>query len=255
MASAAFVCLIADDAAAENNVEWVDSSSELIAGEAYAKVGTNVYFLLKGDENYYYTAQLVDRDGNVKDDAISSSYAKGTLGSTSQKRITVKVPAASGDYRLNVKYYTSQDDMDAGTNPIYTMDNKSLKAVDPITLKATVTNSGSSSMQLNVFFTIDGERVEDSAKTITVAAGKSTDVTYEYIIKDTRDFTYSLSADGYVDESIIKGLNVTKSAYTSANDYTFITVILAIVIVALVVAMAFILRKPVVNTGKPKARR
>lgn len=252
---AVFVCLVADDVSAENNVEWVDSSSELIPGEAYAKVGTNVYFLLKGDENYYYIAQLKDSNGNVMEDAISSSYAKGSLGSTSERRITVKTPASSGDYRLNVKYYATQDDRDADTNPVYTMDNKSLKAVDPIVLKATVTNSGSSSMQLNVYFTIDDERIEDSAKTITVAAGKSTDVTYEYIVKDTKQFTYSLRADGYIDDTIIKGLNENKTAYTSANDYTFITVILAAVVVALVIAMAFILRKPVVNTGKPRARR
>jgi len=244
MLSATFICLAADDSDAVNDV-----TSDV----DYAKVGTNVTFTLTGDQNYYYTAVLKNSSGQEQSSAISSSNAKGSLGSDNTKDITVKTPSSAGDYTLTVKYFETTADRDEDKS-VETF-NLSLKAVEAITLKATVTNSGSSSMELNVYFTMDGKKIDDSAKTITVSAGKSTDVTYEYITKDTRQFEYALEADGYIDESIIKGLGESKTAYTSADDFTYITVILAVVIAILIIAAAFILRKPVVNKGKPRARR
>ncbi len=237
---AVFCCFVADDADAANNV----SESQ------FAKVGTNVTFTLTGDENYYYTAALTDRDGNVQSGAISTSDAKGSLGSDSTKEITVKAPSKSGDYTLTVKYYS-----DGAYESLVDTFTRNVKAVDPIVLKATITNSGDSTMELNVYFVINGEEATDSHKTVKVEAGKSSDVTYEYIVENVSQFKYCVQAEGYINENVIKGLGQEVTVFTSADDYTPITIFAAIIIVVMIVAMVFVLRKPVVNKGKPKARR
>ena len=235
-----FCCVIADDADAANSV----SESQ------FAKTGNSVTFTLTGDMNYYYTAVLTDGSGNEQSGAISSSDAKGSLGSSSTKEISVKAPSKAGDYTLTVKYYS-----DAEYESVVDTFTRNVKSVDPIVLKATVTNSGDSTMELHVYFVINGSKAENSDKTVKVEAGKSSDVTYEYVTENAEQFRYCIEADGYIDSSVIKGLGEEVTVYTSANDYTMITVLLVIIVVVMLVAMVLVLRKPVVNKGKPKARR
>ena len=240
MLGALFCCVIADGADAVNSV----SESQ------YAKTGNTVTFTLTGDESYNYTAVLTDGSGEQQSGAISSSDAKGSLGSDSTKTISVKAPSKAGDYTLTVKYYSDEEYKD-----VVETFTRNVKSVDPIVLTAKITNSGDTTMELNVYFVVNGNEMTDSHKTVKVEAGKSSDVKYEYVTENVGQFNYCIQADGYIDSSVIKGLGEEITVYTSANDYTVITIMMVILIVVLAVLVVFILRKPVVNKGKPKARR
>ena len=126
-------------------------------------------------------------------------------------------------------------------------------------MKATITNNGESTISLYVHFLVkeDGKavKVEGSEKIIDVDAGKSKDATCEYITKNASSVEFCVSSDSDSAKSLVTGLDTWKTAYGSDNDYTFLIVFLVIVIVIMAAVMIWIIRKPVVNTGKPRSRR
>lgn len=228
----------------------ISSATNSVSADQFAKKGTAVTFDLEGDSSYNYTAVLTDSNGKEMSGAISSSDAKGSLGSDAKKTISVTAPSTAGNYTLTVKYFSDE----SYEQQVWSV-QRTLKSVDPIVLKATITNSGDVDMPLSVYFVVNGEKVDDSVQTVTVAKGGSKDVTYDYVVDGVSDFKFTLESDGFIDGSIISGLGDEKSVYASANDYTVLTAVLVVVLIITLIAMALILRKPVVNTGKPKARR
>ena len=133
--------------------------------------------------------------------------------------------------------------------------NVPLKVVDAITLKFTLKNEGDSDIEFEAYFKINGEKVDLSVQTVTVPANGTKDVTYDYYVKDVEDTTYCLSTDSVAIHNSVTGLDEEKTFYAHDADYTVITTIVVIVLIILAVILFFVMRKPVVNRGKPKGRR
>ncbi|MFA6709867.1 MAG: hypothetical protein WCR83_00885 [Candidatus Methanomethylophilaceae archaeon] len=225
--------------------------TDVEGNSTYVETGGTVTFTLSGDAAYYYTASLLNSSGTAQSGAVSSS---GTLGSTTfTSTTTVTAPTTAGNYTLSIVFYEdSTKAVQISTKAV------PLKVVDPVKLTATLSNNGEIAMTISVFFVINGERVTDSEKTVTVAANGTEDVTYDYVVKDLSDSTsFYLASDDSTIAGKISGLGPdnTQSFYTSANDYTLIISVVSIVLVLLVIITVYIYRKPVKNFGKPKARR
>jgi len=229
-----------------------DGAYTNVEGSAtYVETGGTITFTLSGDATYYYTASLLNSSGKAQSGAVSSS---GTLSSTTfTSTTTVTAPTTAGNYTLSIVFYkdsTKAVQISAKDVP--------LKVVEPVKLTATLSNSGEISMTLSVFFVVNGEKIEDSEQTVTVAANGTKDVTYEYVIKDLSNSTsFYLASEDSTIAGKISGLGPdnTQHFYTSANDYTLIISLVTIVLIVLVILTVYIYRKPVKNLGKPKARR
>ena len=178
------------------------------------------------------------------------SPSKGTIGTSGKATITVTAPATSGDYTFVAKFYES-----SSSTEVLAEKRVPLKVVDPITLKFTLKNTGATDVTISTYFKINGEKVEDSISSVTITANGTKDVTYDYIVKDVTDTTYSLESDNVISGSGISGLSVEKKFYSSDSDYTVLTVISVIILVIVLIALLVVYRKPVVNKGKPKGRR
>ncbi len=232
----ALCCDIAStDAADSGNIEFVDND--------YGKVGSTLKIKIHGDMVYEYTAMIGDGSSG------SISPSSGTLDNERTAELTITLPSKAGDYKIEITYKLDGEEK--------SKISANVKAVDPITLKATVKNSGKTDISFNAFFIVDGEKKDDSHQWVTVTAGGTKDVTYDYIIKDTKNIKYCLDSEDDLIKQYVKGLGEEnmKEVFTGKNDYTVITVILSIIVVVLVLVTIWVVRKPVINKGKPKARR
>ena len=237
----AFVCIVVADSS--------DAVSVNVEPETdFCGVDKTVKYRVTADGTYYYIASFLDSDGNSTG---SISPSKGSIGSTGKVTITVTAPSTSGDCMFNIKFYESKDTTDV----LLAEKNVPLKVVDPITLKFTLKNDGSTDVTISTYFKINGEKVEDSESSVTISANSTKDVTYDYIVRDVTDTTYSLESDNEISGKAITGLGVEKRYYSSDNDYGVLTTIVVVTLVILLIVLFFIYRKPVVNKGKPKGRR
>ncbi len=240
-AGALCFCFVADESDAEAVGNTVSASAD------FGKVGTSITFTLNGDSAYDYKVYRMDGDSE-------KDKKTGTLSGESSYSATVDVtlPSNEGNYKYDVVY------LDSEGKTVF-KDSITIKAVKPITLKATITNNGESTISLYVHFLVkeDGKavKVEGSEKIIDVDAGKSKDATCEYITKNASSVEFCVSSDSDSAKSLVTGLDTWKTAYGSDNDYTFLIVFLVIVIVIMAAVMIWIICKPVVNTGKPRSRR
>ena len=238
------VFLIADDA---------DATSFSVTSDAdWVKVGERFEFRVSGDDDarsYEFNYALYDSSGK-KMSGTSSSYDRDV--STSGSDCSFDAPKEAGNYRLVVTF------MDKDKN---TVAERVLfvKVVEPVTLSVTLYNPSDAKRTLNVYFVVNGERMEDSGKEpITIEANSSKTVTYEYVVRDLGRSTtfYVEAADGTLGgDVVVLGEEHSHTFYTAQNNYTFVEALAVIVLIIVVIAAIWIYRKPIKNLGKPKARR
>lgn len=233
----------------EGSADFCGVNTSLTSSDAH-----KVTYRLSGDDKYYFSATLLDSN-----EASSGkvNYPTGYLysGSPNYRDLTVTAPLASGDYTFVVKFYAA-DDTEMKNDPIAEK-TVPLKVVDPIVLKYTLKNDSSNAVTFSAYFVIDGKKVDDSTQDVTVPANGTKDVTYNYYTKDVKDTKYYLDTDSSIIKGIIGGLGSDnqKTFYAHDSDYGVITTICVVVLVIMAIVLFFILRKPVVNKGKPKGRR
>ena len=213
-----------------------------------------VKYTLNGDDRYYYSVDLLSSD-DVSSGKIDYSTGQLYSGTPCYRTITVTAPLESGDYRLVVSFYASDDSKREGD--VVAEKTVPLKVVDPIVLTFTLKNDGSSAVNFTTYFVINGEKVDDSEQEVSISANGTKDVTYNYYVKDVEDTKYYLDTDSSNIKSIVGGMGEdnTKTFYAHDSDYTVITTIVVVILVILAIILFFIMRKPVINKGKPKGRR
>lgn len=211
----------------------------------------------------YYTARLVDSNGDTVSNGVSPSSSD--LDNGVAKTLTVFAPDDAGsctlivEFEVEVTYTETDDEGEKMTHEetITRIEEFAISVVEPITLSVTLTNNSDSPLKgYNVHFYVDGERMDDSLTSIDLDANGTTTITYEWITDagaGTHEF-YVASVDGgnMVD---IEGLETVHTFYIGDNDYTWIVALLVVVIIVLTLVMVWVYRKPVKNYGKPKSRR
>ena len=253
----AFLCcpFLTDTAAGEDvYVINVVGDSDFCGKNDSGSSSISVSYKLSGNDRYYYSAELLDSDDKSSG---TIDYAKGQLsiGTPYYYDIKVTAPVESGDYRLVVKFYASDDNKREG--PVVAEKTVPLTVVDPIVLTFTLKNDSNNDVPFSAYFVIDGKKADDSEQDVTVPANGTKDVTYNYYVKDVKDTKYYLDTDSPYIKSIISGMGEgnTKTFYAHDADYTVITTIVVVVLVILAIILFFVMRKPVINKGKPKGRR
>lgn len=235
-AAAVCCCFVGEDSDAATNSVSISAD--------YGKVGTTITFDLTGEAAYSY--EIYWMDGETAKDKKT-----GVLDSTFTGEAKITLPSNEGTYTYHIDYLLDGEKK--------WDDTVSIKAVKAITLKATVKNNGDATVSMYVHFLVkkDGvaTKVDGSEQLVDVEAGKSKDVTCDYIVKDVGDIEFCVTTSSDSIKGSVTGLDSWKTVYSSDNDYTFITVFLVIVVIVMVAVGIWIFRKPVVNTGKPKARR
>ena len=248
MLGAAFCCVLVN--------EDTDAATFDVEGSVtYCKTSDSVSFTLSGDEAYYYVAEMISSNGSVnttKTGTLSSSLLKST--------VSVTAPSTAGSYYLKTTFYE-----DSTKETVIGEKKVPLKVVEAVTLTVTLSNSSLSDLSLDVYFIINGKKFDDSVKTVTVPAGTQSstgeitagtyDVTYDYVVENLGDTTYSLNTDSQLAASSLTGFGTEYHFYASDNDYTGMTVLVVIVLILIVIFIIHVYRKPVVNKGKPRGRR
>lgn len=251
-----FLCcpLAADVAAEGSNVINVEASADFCGVNSTSSSTHKVTYRLSGDDKYYYSATLLDSD-DVSSGKVD--YPTGQLysGSPNYRNLTLTAPSTSGEYTFVVKFYAT-DDVERKNEPIAEK-TIPLEVVDPIVLKYTLKNNSDNALTFSAYFVINGDKVDDSIQDVTVPANGTKDVTYDYYTKEVKDTKYYLATDSSIIKDKISGLGSEneKTFYAHDADYTVITTICIVVLVILAIILFFIMRKPVVNKGKPKGRR
>ena len=233
-------CVFADDSSADVSVNVTPSSD-------FCGVSKTITCTLRGDQVYYYTATLLNSSGASYGTVSPSS---GDLDSSYTRDVTLSSLSAAGDYTLVVKFFDKDDHETQVAEK-----RVPIKVVEAIELSFTLSNEGASQVEFEVYFKVNGQKMEDSSQTVTISAGGTKTVTYSYYARNAENTTYSLESDNEVIRSSVSGLGVERSYYSSDSDYTVITVVILIVLIVVLAIFIYVLRKPVVNKGKPKGRR
>ena len=250
MMGAMICCVYSDDSDADTVVSVDASSSFCGVNSSYSDTSAKkVTYTLSGNSTYYFEAKLLDSSGTSTGQLSPSS---GSLTGTPAKRtVTVTAPLSAGDYTFNVKFYENSTTKDT----VLAEKNVPLKVVDPIVLTFSLKNAGESAVTFNAYYKVNGEKVDDSVQAVTIEAGSTKDVTYNYYVRDTNDTKYSLETDDQIIRNSIEGLGVEKTFYAHDEDYSLITGIVVFTLIVLAIVTVYIYRKPVINKGKPKGRR
>ncbi len=209
-----------------------------------------------------YTASLKDSSGTTVSSGVSPS--SGSLDNGVAKTLTVTAPKTAGHCTLEVKYtakvtYTvTEDDKEVTKDEEVTKtDSYRINVVNPITLSVTLKNGSDVPLSgYGVYFVIDGERVDDSYKTVDLDKDGSTTVTYKWITDsgNGKHSFYLEAADGG-NMVKIEGLGDVHDFYIGDSSYTWLVTLMVVVVILLLLIMVWVYRKPVKNYGKPKARR
>lgn len=210
-----------------------------------------------------YEAKLVDSTGKTVSNGVSPS--SGDLDNGVSQTLTVSAPDDAGRYTLQVVYTTEVtyklvgEDGEVTTpepDKLERTEELSIRVVEPITLSVTLTNDSNSALDgFAVYFYVDGNLMEDSRKTVSIDAGASTTVTYDWITdagNGQHEFYVSAAGEEMVD---VVGLGETHTFYIGDSDYTWLIALLVVVIILVLIIMVWVYRKPVKNYGKPKSRR
>ena len=252
MMGALICCVSAADDSDADTVVSVEASSDFCGvNSSYSDSNLKkVTYKLSGDSSYYFEAKLLDSNGKSSGQ-LSPETGSLNSGTVPSRTVTVTAPLVTGDYTFNVRFYESSTSKDI----ILAEKNVPLKVVDPIVLKFTLKNDGESAVTFTAYYKINGEKVDDSSQSVTVDAGASKDVTYNYYTRDVSDTRYSLETDDQIIKNSISGLGEEKTFYAHDADYTMIIAFVVITLLVLAVVTFIIYRKPVINKGKPKGRR
>ncbi len=197
------------------------------------------------DKTLKFSAKVVNRAGETMASAVSPST--GTLTSGEDYTITVTVPSNPAKYTLVVEYLVADEKKSE--------DKFAFTAVNPIVLTV---NLKADDVTLNledfgVYFYIDGEKMEDSYKTITMKSDGTGSVSYDWIADPVGEHRFCVKAVG--DSGLITGLDEEHIFYAEDNDYSLVTALAFIVLILLLIYAVRVYRKPVKNFGKPKSRR
>jgi hypothetical protein len=252
MAALACTVVLADDSAADSSnvncrIEAVDGTDVKTDGE----LQFTIYYADNTDEpdSLTYYAELTDSDGSssgsVSPTTSSSSPADFANGGT--LTLTVTAPSSSGSYTLTVTW-TETLDSDSFT----TTKTATVNVHDPITLSMTMTNTSSGSVSSIVYFYVDGTRVDDSKTTLSIDAGESQTLTYDYYsasLSSGEHSFYVASADG---TTIVSD---EKTFYYDQHSSDWPVWLMAIILLIMIAVYIWVYRKPIKNYGKPKARR
>ena len=244
---------IADDSSADSyaSADVTFSASEVKTSD---KVTATLNFN-EGDAGFSkveYSATLLDSTGkNTSATITSPTGSSATVPFT--KDLTVTAPSKAGTYTLKVVYTET-----IGTETKEYTVNKDLKVSEPVTLTVKITNPETSSLAITdgvFYFKLDGNKIEESKTTKSIAIGDTATFTYELLgsTLSKGKHTYSLvAADNAYN---VDGLGKEHTFYYdqgNMNAYTYLMVLLFIIVTIIAV---WIYRKPVKNYGKPKARR
>lgn len=206
-----------------------------------------------------YEAKLVNGDGETQTNGVSPSRGDTTLGEINT--LTVKAPADDGRYRLVVEYTDKISYKEGGeSKDIEVVDTKEyiIRIVEPIVLSVTIDIPEETNVDLKaygVYFVVDGVQKDDSYTTFSTDANGTATATYELVaILGGGKHTFSVvPADGEM--VTIAGLDETYTFYIGDNDYTTYIALSIVFVIVMILVLVWILRKPVRNYGKPKARR
>jgi len=203
--------------------------------------------------NITYTAVLNDSNGNAQSGAVSP--ASGSLSNGVDTALTITAPSSPGNYTLKVTY-VGQKDSDPAVTSVKT---QTINVVTPITLTATLKNNSNVDFtDFAVYFKVDGTLIDDSKQLVTVAAGKTTSVSYDWVVQ-------SLSNGGHDFQLVAGSENIGNDTtsfigghgtfYVGNSDYSLVNILLVLLLIIVVIALIYFYRKPVKNYGKPKSRR
>jgi hypothetical protein len=199
-----------------------------------------------GDSAPRYSLKLTDMSGNT----ISGSTATGTITTDGTLTRTTAAPANPGTYILVVEFtFTDNDDTATVTK------TAPVKVVTPIVLSATLKNESGNVVNLSVWFIVDGNKVENSDREISLNPGQEKTETYRWITDGLSGGRHTMTVDGEV--GITEGAisASTTNFYVGQTSHTLIEAIVIILFIILLIILIFIIRKPVKNVGKPKSRR
>ena len=251
----ALICCVsaADYSDADDEVVGIEASADYCGvNSSYSDTNLKkVTYTLSGNGGYYFEAKLLSSTG-VSSGQLSPETGSLNVssGNAKTRTVTVTAPLVTGDYTFNVKFYK-----DSSKDTFLAEKNVPLRVVDPIVLKFTLKNDGESAVTFTAYFKINGVKVDDSSQSVTVSAGSTKDVSYNYYVRDVSDTRYSLETDDQIIKNSINGLGVEKTFYAHDADYTMIIAFVVITLLVLGVVTFIIYRKPVINKGKPKGRR
>lgn len=207
------------------------------------------------DLSVTYTATLT-KDGNTISSGVTPS--SGSISDGKTATLTLASQDTSGNYKITVVFTETVTFEGASEEKTYTYETSlNVKIMQPITLSINLENTGKTDIyKSTVVFYVDGTLVEGSETEVTVAAGATTTVTYDYLpdgLSSGKHTYYIVSAD----ETEIGGIGADHKStfyYNQGNNDLFIY-IAAIFVVLMAILLIWVFRKPVKNRGKPKARK
>jgi hypothetical protein len=164
----------------------------------------------------------------------------------------VTAPSTPGNYTLVVDFtFTRNEEVVTKTAPV--------RAVTPITLSAVVDNTnGDIIVGMDVWFVVDGKTDDRlGEQQIDVAKGGTKTVTYEWVTEGLRGGTHTVMLMGQVgpNPQDVPGLNEEVKFFVGQKSYALTETLLIVFLIALLIVLFIVYRKPVKNLGKPKGRR
>jgi len=208
-----------------------------------------IFAIGDNDKDVKFAASLKDSNGNTVSRVTPTT---GNSVSADGTTLTVTAPGDAGMYTLTV-VFTYLDDND---DEIVVTKTAPVRVVTPIKLSATLKNNSGTLTELSVWFIVDGVKVEGSEKEISIKAGGTETVTYDWVTEGLGHgaHTMTIGAEiGILEEGLID--TSTSTFYVGQNSYTLTEVLLVVVLIVLLIVLIIVIRKPVKNVGKPKARR
>jgi hypothetical protein len=200
-----------------------------------------------------YTAALNDSSGSAQSGAVSPS--SGTLTNGTEKALTITAPSAPGKYTLEVNFKAAKD----GGTAVQTQKTQTITVVNPIVLSATLLNNSRVNFtDFAVYFKVDGTLIDDSKTLVSVGAGETTTVSFQWVTGALSNgaHTFQLVAgDENIGSANASFVGSKGTFYIGHSDYGLFNILLGILLVFLVILLIYFYRKPVKNYGKPKSRR
>jgi len=258
---AVFAMVLVGGAVLLENSSNVDGATSYIQGDTnLVKVGgTLTYQIMYFESEEFetlsitYSAVLNDSNGNAQAGTISPST--GNMSNGVESALTITAPSSAGKYTLSVTFTETKDDEPSTT----TVRTQTITVVEPVVLNANLTNNSNVDFtDFAVYFKVDGQLIEDSKTLVTVNAGQTTTVTYEWVVE-------SLSNGRHTFQVVAGSENIGGSKtsfaggegtfYVGHSDYGLLNILLVVLLIIVIIALIYIYRKPVKNYGKPKSRR
>lgn len=200
-----------------------------------------------GGADVNFTAYLLKPNGDRHAGGVSPSTWSGSTAEIT-KSIKVTAPDTAGTYRLVVEYEVDADDEE---DPKTGSSQALVRVVVPITLKAEVVNNSDAEGSITVMFWVDGKLIEDSEQVVkNLAPGKKDTVTYEWVTDSLGEGRHTFKLSTESGDVIEEG-----EFYIGHNEYRWASIVMGIMAVILIIALIWVVRKPVKNYGKPRARR